>query len=296
MAFDVYVYGMTVLSTIHRVALDARGLDGYGEILETRVCPGGEGMNGALVLSGLGLKTALGGSQWGTQTGEVLAGYAARYGIDVRSVTRSQSHAGWRDIVIVNGAQRCVLGWFADYFAQQPRRWDEPDATAIADARALAIDPYFGDSSERAARLALDAGRPYVTIDCAPASALHRGAAATVVSREYRKSHYPHHPDEALLSEYAAGSSGLTIFTAGSQPILFARRGQAPRMLAVKPVRVISTLGAGDVFRAGVVYGVLGGFDDAECVRFAAELSAWSCSRFPIADNVPSLRELEPFS
>ena len=83
-ALDVYLYGMTVLSTLHRVALDAPTLDGYGEILESHVCPGGEAMNGALVLSSLGLKTALGGPHWGTETARNLGQYAARAGIDVK--------------------------------------------------------------------------------------------------------------------------------------------------------------------------------------------------------------------
>ena len=294
-ALDVYLYGMTVLSTVHRVALDTPTLDGYGEILESHVCPGGEAMNGALVLSSLGLKTALGGPHWGTETARNLGQYAARAGIDVKKITVADDHPGVRDLVLVCGAQRCVLGWFGSYFSQNPRRWDEPDAQAIARARVVAIDPFFGDSSLGAADLCRDAGKPYVTIDCEAGSELQRHAAATVVSREYRKRQFPGAADEQLLGEYTALGAGLTIFTSGSDPLYYARAGNAPRSVLPPKVNVTSTLGAGDVFRAGIVYGLVREQSDSECVEFATALAALCCTRFPIADHAPSLAEVEAF-
>ena len=52
MPLDVYLYGMTVLSTIQRMATVLPDADGYGEIAETFVCPGGEAMNAAMLLAG----------------------------------------------------------------------------------------------------------------------------------------------------------------------------------------------------------------------------------------------------
>src|SRR5207253_462277 len=68
MKLDVYLYGMTVLSTIHRCASVLPPADGYAEIVETHVCPGGEAMNGAMLLSGLGLRVGIGGPHWGSAT------------------------------------------------------------------------------------------------------------------------------------------------------------------------------------------------------------------------------------
>jgi sugar/nucleoside kinase (ribokinase family) len=48
---------------------------------------------------------------------------------------------------------------------------------------------------------------------------------------------------------------------------------------------VISTLGAGDSFKAGTIYGLANGFDDDELVRFATATAAYSCSHYPIAEN-----------
>jgi sugar/nucleoside kinase (ribokinase family) len=60
-------------------------------------------------------------------------------------------------------------------------------------------------------------------------------------------------------------------------------------------VSVKSTLGAGDAFRAGVVFALLRGLDDDRVVRFAAGLAALVCTRLPIADNLPTLAEVEAF-
>jgi sugar/nucleoside kinase (ribokinase family) len=247
------------------------------------------------LLSGLGLTTALGGPHWGADTLEVLGRYAQRYGIDVAGITLDRDYPGVRDIVFVDDRERAVFGWFGRYFSEQQRRWGEPDPAAVARARVVAIDPYFPGSSLRAAELALSAGKPYVTIDCPYDGALHGAAAATVISREYRAQTYPGVPDEGLFAEYRARAAGLCVFTSGKEPIRFARPTGDVETFAPFRVTVKSTLGAGDTFRAGIVYGVLRGFSDRECVRFASGLAALLCTRLPIADNVPSLAEVDAF-
>lgn len=290
---DVYLFGMSLVSTIHRLATPTVPAAGYGEVIETHVCPGGEAMNAALLLSGFGLQTALGGPSWGFATQPVLERYTKRFGIALPGLSVDAGFAGVRDVVLVAGDERLVLGWFGQYFADPARRWDEPSAAAMAGARIVAIDPHFPGSSERAAELAGELGKPYVTIDCSYDGALHRGAAASVISREYRGQRYPGLDSGDLFGRYAAESAGLTIFTAGAEPILFGRRSTGCQRTPAFSVPVKSTLGAGDAFRAGVVFGLLNGLKDAACVRFAAALAAVACTRLPIADNLPSLSEVE---
>jgi sugar/nucleoside kinase (ribokinase family) len=295
MALDAYFYGMTVLSTIHRVASGDALADGYGEIVESYVCPGGEAMNGALLLAGLGLTTALGGPHFGSETHEVLSRYAARHGVDVAGVPIALEYPGLRDIVIVSGEQRSVLGWFGRFFSERPGRWSEPDPSAIERARVVAIDPFFGASSERAASLARSFGKPYVTIDCEHDSELHAHAAATIVSREYRSRQYPGQDDDGTFAKYTARSEALTIFSSGKDALVYARGSRPPVRFAPFSVDVKSTLGAGDAFRAGIVFAIATGLDDASAVRFASALAALICTRLPIADHLPSLAEVEGF-
>ena len=57
-------------------------------------------------------------------------------------------------------------------------------------------------------------------------------------------------------------------------------------------VKVKSTLGAGDTYKAGCVYALLNGFSDEETVRFASACSGIAISRFPLPLNPPKLDEV----
>ena len=50
-----------------------------------------------------------------------------------------------------------------------------------------------------------------------------------------------------------------------------------------------SSLGAGDSFKAGVIYAMSKGMDDAMLVRFASATGAAACMSYPIAENPPTL-------
>jgi sugar/nucleoside kinase (ribokinase family) len=289
---DVYLYGMTLLSSIHKLVGAFPELDTYAEIAESYQVPGGETMNAAMVLSNLGLSTKIGGPKFGARTDAELRRYGAKYGIDMASVTTDAAYPGVMDLVLVDERHRTVFGQFERYFQHPEHRWDEPDPEGIACASIVSIDPYFGRSSERAAVLSAKAGKPYVTIDCPFDGPLHQGAAATVISGEFRKQHYPHVDEEALFSRYLE-SPGLTIFSAGLAEIRHGRSGRRGRGIQPFRTETVSTLGAGDVFRAGVIYGLVRSLEDGQIVSFASALAAVACRRMPIADYPPDLDAVE---
>ncbi len=289
---DVYLYGMTVYSTIHRLAGDYPAADSYGEIDETHIVPGGETGNSALVLARLGCRVKVGGPFLGTETRDGVTEFLETHGIDCSGLHYDPTFGGVRDLVIVAGKSRTVFGTFGRYF-RGPKRWSAPDEAAIATAKVVGLDPYFATESERVAECCVENNRPYVTIDCPPDSAMHRSAAATVVANEYLRSQFPGVDARDLLRRYAAVSRGLVIFTFGAREILYARGDGEILRLEPYNVPVKSTLGAGDTFRAGVIYGLLRGMDDTGVVQFAAATAASVCQRFPFALDPPGLEEIE---
>jgi sugar/nucleoside kinase (ribokinase family) len=294
-SIDAYLFGMTVLSSIHKLDGPYPEADSYREIARSFLCPGGETMNAAMLLSGLGLSTALGGPHWGNETKEVLSRYAKQYAIDIAGIAIDDGYPGVRDIVLVDGHHRTVFGYFGRYFTDSVKRWNEPDAAVIGSASVAAIDPYFGDSSVSAARLCFENEKPYITIDTEYDGYLHEHAAATVIAREYRNQKYEGVSDAELFARYQERAHGLVVFTAGKNEIVFARRGDAPANFTPYLVEVESTLGAGDTFRAGIVYGIFRGWSDYETIRFASALAAVVCTKIPIADNVPRLDNVIDF-
>lgn len=288
---NVYLYGMIVLSTVHRLAGDYPEADGYGEIEETHVVPGGETGNSAIVLSHWGHKVKVAGPFLGRNTRQGLLGFLEPKGIDCAGLRFDETYEGVSDLVVVGGRTRTVFGRFGHYFRGQ-RRWSEPERADVARADILGIDPFFGRESEEVARIGGELGRPYVTIDCEPESALHRGAAATIVSGEFLRNHHPAADREKLLLTYASAGSGLVIFTLGAAEILFVRQKGKVHRLRPFEVATKCTLGAGDVFRGGVIHGLASGYDDEGVVRFAAATAACACKRFPMAHDPPGLAEI----
>ena len=65
---DVYVYGMTCLSTIHVLDGKYPKPDSYREIKQTHIVPSGEAGNAALILADFGLGVKLDGPHLGTRT------------------------------------------------------------------------------------------------------------------------------------------------------------------------------------------------------------------------------------
>jgi sugar/nucleoside kinase (ribokinase family) len=289
---SVYVYGMTVLSTIHQLKGKFPSADGYREIQQTFVMPGGEAANGAVVLRNLGVPVMLDGCFLGDLTAEPLRKYLNDRNVDCSLLHHQAGFPGWRDIVFCDGDTRTVFGWFVDYLFGGRRLWSRPSDKAIQSAKCIALDPFFGSESEEVARLCQKNHRDYVTIDSRLDTLIVQRARVVVCSQEFLDREYPGTEFEALLKQYQMNCAGLVIFTFGSRPILYGSAGTALRTFQPYSITVVDTLGAGDTFRAGVVYGVLNGWPDKELVRFASACAAVSCLRFPSVLHPPSLTEV----
>ncbi|MBK8477017.1 MAG: carbohydrate kinase family protein [Opitutaceae bacterium] len=211
--------------------------------------------------------------------------------IDCSAFDYDDSFEGVRDMILVGGKTRTVFGRFGHYFGAATKRWSKPATTDIASADIVGLDPYFADESIEVARLSVELGKPYVTIDCPVESFLHRHSAATVVSAEYLRNQFPGRDPRQLLRDYADAGGGSHL-TFGAEEILFARNGGA--IQSVRPHLIVPkcTLGAGDTFRGGVMHAVFSGMADGDVVRFAAATAACVCLRFPMACDPRGLDEI----
>jgi sugar/nucleoside kinase (ribokinase family) len=289
---DVYLFGQ-VLGT-HSFLLKNGFLqpDEYSEIAEQYFLPGGETGTAATVLASLGVSVLMDGTWIGRSVAPMLKDFYEDKTVDLSSMCFTED-AGVMDYVVIAGLVRSPMGRFQTLFASGKRWWSIPREEDIAGCKAAAVDPYFGAESLRAAQLCRKHQVPFVTIDSPHDSVLHRQAAINVVSKECTAEHYAGMEPEEILELMQRETDGLTILTQGGGDMLYARKGEAIHRMKPFSVTVRSTLGAGDTFKAGCVYGLLHGMPDEELVRFASACSAISISRFPLPLNPPKMEEVQ---
>ena len=289
---DVYLFGQ-ILGTRSFLLKDGfLKPDEYSEIRESYFLPGGETGTAATVLSSLGVSVRMDGTWIGTEVAPMLRAFYADRTVDLGSLHFMADDPGVMDYVVIAGLVRSPMGRFQTLFASGKRWWNVPREVDIAGCRAAAIDPYFREETLRAAEICVRLGIPYVTIDSRHDSFLHRNAAVNVISHECTDSEYPGLAPEKVMELMTAEAKGLTILTQGGGEMLYGRRGEAVRRMKPFPVEVKSTLGAGDTFKAGCVYGLLHGMSDEKLVRFASACSAVAISRFPLPLHPPKLEEV----
>ena len=289
---DVYLFGQ-ILGT-HSFLLRDGFLqpDEYAEIKDQYFLPGGETGTAATVLDSLGVSVKMDGTWIGTEVAPMLKAFYADKQVDLSSMCFTED-PGVMDYVVIAGLVRSPMGRFQTLFSTGERWWNIPKEEDIAGCKAAAVDPYFRDESLLAAELCRRNGVPFVTIDSPHDSRLHQMAAVNVVSKECVPEYYAGMAPEAVMEKMQEETDGLSIITQGGGDMLYARKGEPIRRMKPFPVTVRSTLGAGDTFKAGCVYGLMQGMQDEELVRFASACSAIAISRFPLPLNPPKLEEVK---
>ena len=289
---DVYLFGQ-VLGT-HSFLLKGGFLqpDEYAEIRAQYFLPGGETGTAATVLDSLGVSVRMDGTWIGTEVAPMLQAFYRDRKVDLSPLHIWKDDPGVMDYVVIAGLVRSPMGRFQTLFSSGKRWWSIPQEKDIVDCKAVAIDPFFGKESLQAMEICRKHGIPYVTIDSPHDSPLHQHAAVNVVSKECKGQYYADIKPEAVMERLMETAEGLTVLTQGGGEMLYGRKGEEIHRMKPFPVEVKSTLGAGDTFKAGCVYGLLHGMSDKELVRFASACSAVAISRFPMPLHPPRLEEV----
>ena len=295
MNYEIYMHGQ-VLGT-HSFLLKGEFLqpDEYSELKAKYFLPGGETGTAATVLSSLGASVKIDGTHIGTEVAPLLKEFYKDNTVDLSSLYFDPDYEGLMDYVVIAGLVRSPMGVFQSLYEPDAiRRWNMPKEEDIAGCKVAAIDPFFLDATQATAELCVKHKKPYVTIDCHHDSYLHQNCAVNAVSKECTGSEqYKGKSVEEIYELLTDNTNGLVIITRGEKEMIYGRRGQPMKKMKPFSVEVKSTLGAGDTFKAGCVYGLLHGMSDDDLVRFASACSAIAISRFPLPLNPPTLEEVK---
>ncbi len=294
MSHEVYLHGQILGTHSFLLKGDFLQPDEYSEISAKYFLPGGETGTAATVLASLGVKVKIDGTHIGTQVAPLLRDFYSSKSVDLSSLFFDPDYEGLMDYVVVAGLVRSPMGVFQSlYEPGAKKRWSMPKEADIAECSIAAIDPFFLEETQAAAELCVKHGKPFVTIDCRHDSYLHQHCAVNVVSKECTGSEqYKDKSMEEIYTLLTDTTDGLVIITRGEKEMLYGRKGQPMKRMKPFSVEVKSTLGAGDTFKAGCIYGLLNGMTDSELVRFASACSAIAISRFPLPLNPPTTEEV----
>lgn len=234
---------------------------------------GGEAATVAAVLSSWGLRVALmgnaiGDDTWGCFIREELAKHPS---IDTRYLqVRPDLRTPICRILVTPDGERSILSYWFDDVPKAPLSEE-----IVRKTRLLSVDVYSNDTRDDAVHIARRLGRPVVSADAIwPGRPLSALSDIIVISRDFLYRHFPgvYIYDHAL--ELQEAGAGAVIITQGQLPVLVVDRRGRPEIVDTFPVKAVDTSGAGDVFKAAIIYGYLQGWRLVDTARFACAAAA----------------------
>jgi len=209
------------------------------------------------------------------------------FNIDVSRLT-IKPNFGTEEIVITDKNSRTVFGNYAAFHTGE-KQWNSSQESDIQDASIVSLDPYFRDDALRTAQICVKLNKPYITNDARYDDFIAQNAASVIISHELTDHAYPDGNMREIFEKYQGTCKGLVIFTFGSDELWYARQGQTMRTFKPYAIKPVDTTGAGDTFRAGIIYGLLKSWDDEATIEFASAVAACVCLTIPHSLNAPGL-------
>ena len=290
---DVYLYGVISSSTLYLIEDIFPARSGYAEIVEKYKNIGGEAANSSIVLSRLGLKVKLDGNWINPDEDAVfLQDVFSKNDVDISRISFRRCQ-GPKEMLVVDSDSRTIFGTYAQLL--QEKSWNLPQRSDVQNAKVVCLDPFFGNASLQAANFAKGLNKPIVTVDCKYDDPIFMASDIAIISEEYVGHTYPHLSISSVTEEYRANSSGTVIFTFGHKEILFGSRDEGFKRFTPYEINPVDTTGAGDSFRAGVIWGLLEKWPTEKSIEFASALAAIVCQSFPGVLNSPGYDEVISF-
>ncbi len=270
----VIVAGTACLDRIHRIK-SMPPLGGYADVIQTLEFAGGEAVNTAVGLAGLGTKVHLMASALGADPA----------GRRIRGSLRGAANLTWAanvhrastpicDIYVDERGERTMFGHGFLELANEglPALPEEPEGTWFT------IDPNLGDLARqlyceaRARKFRLYA-QDFILPDdpLKPGDWWQSSTDWVGVRGDLEKS-------KPWLEAFVQKTGVNAILTDGANGLLFASPDHPPEHFesTVKP-EVVDTTGAGDLFRAGMLHGLENDWAIPRCLEFASACGAYAC-------------------
>jgi sulfofructose kinase len=263
------------------------------EFRQSAVLPGGQVATVVVACRHWGMQTRYVGKLGDDHAAALHRDAFARAGVEAQLVTAHGVPSPQSIILVSPDGDRTVLCRRDDQVALQP---EELQRDWIEHARMLHLDGFETAAATQAARWARAAGVPVM----GDLDELYDGIEHLLPNIDYLivSSDFPcrlmNEPnlDQALRGMHQRYGCTLTAATLGEDGVL-AWDGEQMYFSAAYRVSVVDTTGAGDVFRAGFIYGLHQGWPLDRRLDFACAAAALNCMATGARGGIRSVDEIE---
>lgn len=289
-AFDVVGVGVNAVD--HLCTVDAFPTFDTKQTLAGYDCqPGGQVATALVALQRWGCRTRYVGTFGDGPLAELSRCSLSDEGIDVARAPQRRDVANQTAVILVDriSGERTILMHRPAALALQP---SELDRDLVTGARVLHLDGYDADAAHAAATWARAAGVPVVVdVDTGVASVerLLKITDAVILSREFACALTgTSEVDVALAVLVAMTRAPVVAVTLGAGGVV-ARTTAGTFRAPGYAVPVVDTTGAGDVFRAGFIFGLLRGWSLERTLGFANATAGLKCTKLGGRPGIPTV-------
>jgi sugar/nucleoside kinase (ribokinase family) len=256
------------------------------------VCGGGQMATALATCARFGLRVKYVGATGTDDHGQRIRRELAAHAVDLSDLVIREAFNQYAVILLDESTGERIVLWDRD--ERLALRESELPAAAIAAAGLIHVDDVDEEAAIRAARIGRAAGRP-VTSDLDRLTERTWELVATVtvpILAEHLLAELTGLDDEErALRALRSRHEGLLVVTLGRRGAM-ALDGDRLHVAPGFEVDAVDTTGAGDVFRGGLIYGLLRGWAVERVLAFANAAAAVSCTRIGAINGIPDLDEI----
>lgn len=293
--YDVVGVGAACLDIVSRVpeAPEIAGPRSKVRVSDRASRCGGQTATAVSACARLGLRTAFVGQVGSDAAGDLVRRTLAGRGVNVTHLLACAGATATAIIVIPESSGERMVLWHRDAeLTFDPKALPVP---MLQSAQVVHVDDVDLPLAVAAARIARRAGVLVTTdIDQTEPAVLDLVAQA---SHAIFAGHVPEvltgesSPERALEALGRRYPDAVLCVTRGAEGALLWQNGALLRV-AGHVVPVVDTTGAGDIFRAGFIYGLCRAWSIEKVLRFANAAAAWSCTRPGGIEAAPTVEDL----
>jgi sulfofructose kinase len=273
------------------IAVSAVAPGGKVRVGDRRFLCGGQTATVMAACAALGLRPGYLGAFGSDEHGQLIRNTLTEYGVDLRGSIECDAPNRGAVILVDPQGDRTVLWHRSERLKVPPETLETPAMRA----RVVHVDDDDPELALHAAAAARLHGTP-VTSDLEHVSehAERLIAAVTypIFEQNLPRSITGERDPERALRKLRRLNDGVLVMTRGAEGAV-ALDGDVFHTAHGLAVKVVDGTGAGDVFRAGFIYGLLQKWPLPEMLRFANTAAAISCTRPGAIPSVPSLADVQ---